>query len=62
MGQIEGSGGVQTDNQGCGLLCQHNEDCCSYEYSQKEKLCNLNKDCKPSAEKHLDWNFCVKGD
>ena len=61
MGQIEGHGGLQTDDQGCGLLCQRDEDCSAQEQGLTEKLCNLNKDCKPSAEKHLDQNFCVKG-
>ena len=53
-------GRIKTDNQGCAKLCNKEKNCCSYEYSPTEKLCNLNKDCKPSAEIYKDFSFCVK--
>ena len=52
---------VQTDSMGCAKLCNHQDECCSYEHSPAEKLCNLNKDCKPTAQKYMEYNFCVKG-
>ena len=60
MGQLEEYRNVQTDNEGCGRLCEFHEECCSYEFSPHDKLCNLNKDCKPNAEKHKDYIFCSK--
>merc|ERR1719244_1696468 len=62
MGQIDRYKNGQTDNVGCGRLCESNEECCSYEFSPTDKLCNLNKDCKPNAEKHKDYIFCSKND
>merc|ERR1719369_2344646 len=62
MGQIDRYKNVQTDNEGCGRLCESIEECCSYEFSPNEKLCNLNRDCKPNAEKHKDYIFCSKKD
>ena len=59
-GQIDGKGKIDTDSEGCGRLCGSYEECCSYEHSPRENLCNLNKDCEPSATKHKDYNFCSK--
>ena len=57
--QIKGR--IKTNNKGCAKLCNEEKNCCSYEYSPTEKLCNLNKDCKPSAKVYKDYSFCVKG-
>ena len=57
--QIRGK--IQTTAKGCAKYCSEEKSCCSYEYSPTEKLCNLNKDCKPTAEKYEDFDFCVKG-
>ena len=57
--QIKGK--IQTTAKGCAKQCSASKHCCSYEYSPTEKLCNLNKDCKPTAKKYNDFDFCVKG-
>ena len=63
-GDIPGEGSlqrdIQTDDEGCGRLCQLFEECCSYEYSPNDQLCQLNEECRPNAEKHKDYNFCSK--
>ena len=58
-GQIEG--GLDTDNKGCARLCDVSKDCCSYEHSISENMCNLNRGCRPNGGKIRDFKFCVKG-
>merc|ERR1711974_349668 len=48
--------------QECEHRCQSSESCCSYEFSQKEGLCHLNKDCEPHTRKYRDYVFCAKED
>ena len=59
-GQLEV--GIETDEDGCAMLCSmvYKEECCSYEYSPKEKTCNLNKNCKPTEEQTKDFKLCVE--
>ena len=58
-GQIRGR--IKTDADGCAKQCNDNKNCCSYEYSPRKKICNLNRACKPSRKKFGDFNFCAKG-
>ena len=44
----------------CMFKCMSNKDCCSYEYSPVRKMCNLNKECKPTGGKVGDFLFCQK--
>merc|ERR1711862_725012 len=54
-------GGIFTGNVGeCTQRCEENPSCCSIEYSPTEKLCNLNRDCTPSAPKYKDYLYCTK--
>jgi len=46
--------------KGCSEECNKHEGCCSFEYSHSSGLCNLNRDCQPSKEKYLDYNFCTR--
>merc|ERR1711933_538 len=57
-GQIKGR--IQTTMKGCSEECNKHEECCSFEYSHSSGLCNLNRDCQPSKEKYLDYNFCIR--
>ena len=57
-GQI--SGGIDTDLRGCAKRCTDDPTCGSFEYSQELKKCDLNRDSRPSVEKHLDYIFCQK--
>ena len=59
-GQIQG--GVQTDEEGCARICHFNKDCCSFEQSLSENLCNMNNDCKPTTGANKGFKFCVKGE
>ena len=45
----------------CARHCDANSNCCSFEYSPKKHMCNLNSECQPTAKVWEDFNFCVKG-
>ena len=52
------------DTDKCGQLCLANSHCKSYEYSETEKKCNLNRASKPNRGVYKDYSFCavkVKG-
>merc|ERR1711872_77225 len=51
---------IATDETGCALLCTTNNECCSYEHSEEEEKCQLNKECSPNAEEVKGYKFCVK--
>merc|ERR1719175_334409 len=51
---------IATDETGCALLCTFNNECCSYEHSENEENCQLNKECSPNAEEVKGYKFCVK--
>merc|ERR1719260_58243 len=57
-GQLGGM--IYTNKKGCSDRCNRNNHCCSFEYSDSWKLCNLNSDCQPSRGKYQDYVFCVK--
>jgi len=57
-GQLGGM--IYTNKKGCRDRCNRNKNCCSFEYSDSWKLCNLNRDCQPSRGKYQDYVFCVK--
>ena len=44
----------------CRNLCVNEPGCCSFEFSDKLKNCNLNPDCEPTARKLIDYEFCTK--
>lgn len=45
----------------CASHCDSNLRCCSFEYTARTKICNLNPECQPTAGVHKDFNFCVRG-
>ena len=70
-GDIPGSGlsleTVEATIADCSHRCNNKPNCCSFEYSQTEKKCNLNTGCTPTTGIILDqgslpWLFCTKGD
>ena len=46
----------------CTAICDQNDRCCSVEWSPTEKLCNLNKECKPTARLYKDYLLCSNSD
>jgi len=65
-GDVKGTGfyqrsGVKTA-QRCGYLCTNQcWTCCSYEYSPKDKKCNMNMECHPNDPRdHKDYIFCKR--
>ena len=64
-GTISGSGKLEYHkNMGsmddCFQLCQAEEYCCSFEYSDSKKTCYLNVDCHPTKGSYKDYIFCMK--
>ena len=45
----------------CARRCDANSKCCSFEYSPKREMCNLNSECQPTSPEFEDFDFCVKG-
>jgi hypothetical protein len=44
----------------CSSKCDIDPNCCSFEWSPTEKLCNLNRTCEPTEAKYKDYYFCTK--
>ena len=44
----------------CLQLCEMEEYCCAFEYSDSKKRCYLNVDCNPTKGVHKDYQFCMK--
>ena len=44
----------------CLQLCEAEEYCCAFEYSDSKKRCYLNVDCNPTKGVHKDYKFCMK--
>ena len=66
-GQVGHNPTVEATITDCSNRCNNEPICCSFEYSQTEKKCNLNTGCKPTTGIVLDqgslpWIFCTKGD
>ena len=64
-GSISKSGqlGYQKDIESiedCVQLCDEEEYCCAFEYSDSKKRCYLNIDCNPTKDAYKDYNFCMK--
>ena len=45
----------------CATYCDKEPGCCSFEFSPARSICNLNKECQPTAKVFEDFDFCVKG-
>ena len=65
-GDIPGSGlsfeTVEATIADCSNRCNNKPNCCSFEYSQTEKKCNLNTGCtSTTGQGSLPWLFCTKG-
>ena len=61
-GRIPSRGFKHRDNQEldqCAEFCNKTPECCSFEYSPKRRMCNLNKECKPTQSQLQDFVFCV---
>ena len=47
----------------CADHCDSKSNCCSFEFRQKERKCNINMECKPTGPVHVqvhDQIFCGK--
>jgi hypothetical protein len=44
----------------CVQLCDAEEYCCAFEYSDSKKRCYLNIDCKPTKDAYKDYYYCMK--
>ena len=47
----------------CADHCESKSNCCSFEFRQKERKCNINMECKPTGPVHVqvhDQIFCGK--
>ena len=44
----------------CAQKCNEKEDCLSFEHSNSQKLCNLNRIRVPTAQTYMDFSFCMK--
>ena len=64
-GDVPGTGIKQmvsiNDMDTCSEHCDSTTDCCSFEFSPKERFCNLNAECKPTGPVNKDEIFCGKG-
>jgi len=62
-GNVKGRGFQHQNNQEmgqCAEFCSQTTKCCSFEYSFEHRMCNLNKECKPTNGQFQDFVFCVK--
>jgi len=62
-GNVPGRGFKHRNNQEldqCAKLCSKTPKCCSFEHSFETRMCNLNKECKPTKDQYQDFVFCVK--
>ena len=55
-----GSALYLTEEQ-CALRCNGIDDCLSFEHSQIEMECNLNRIAEPTTGPYKDFKFCIKG-
>lgn len=46
----------------CARICNLRPDCLSFEHSNKEKICNLNREQNPTEHIYKDYAFCSKTD
>ena len=46
--------------QGCADKCSGKDECLSFEHSNSQMLCNLNKVALPSRPRNSDFTFCMK--
>ena len=67
MGDVSGWGSISGQSKfedqsltDCEGLCGSQTECCSFEWSQTSRTCNLNKECKPTGAKYQDYRFCQK--
>ena len=44
----------------CAQLCEAEDYCCAFEYSETRKRCYLNVDCNPTKDIYKDYNYCTK--
>ena len=62
-GNVPGRGFKHRNNQKldqCAKFCRKTKRCCSFEHSLIDRMCNLNKECKPTKGPVKDFVFCVK--
>ena len=65
-GDVPGWGSIRkqtsvSDIATCATYCDKEPGCCSFEFSPARSICNLNKECQPTAKVFEDFDFCVKG-
>ena len=46
----------------CAHRCDELHDCLSFEHSQIQMKCNLNRIAEPTSEAYEDFKFCIKGE
>ena len=64
-GTISGTGQLGYHNnlgsiEDCLQLCEAEDYCCAFEYSDSTKRCYLNVDCNPTKEVFDDYEYCTK--
>ena len=46
----------------CAHRCDERHGCLSFEHSQIQMTCNLNRIAEPTSEAYEDFKFCIKGE
>ena len=64
-GTISGTGQLGYHNdlgsiEDCLQLCEAEDYCCAFEYSDSTKRCYLNVDCNPTKGVYNDYEYCTK--
>ena len=44
----------------CMTLCNAEEYCCAFEYSESKKRCYMNVDCNPTRPVYKNYDYCMK--
>ena len=44
----------------CATLCNAEQYCCAFEYSDSKKRCYMNVDCNPTRPPYKSYNYCMK--
>ena len=44
----------------CLQICEAEDYCCAFEYSDSKKRCYVNVDCNPTREVYQDYEYCTK--
>jgi len=51
---------INLEHKSCSSACKNERDCCAFEWSEVEKMCNLHHYCRTKPEKYRDFITCRK--